>query len=122
MKTTKTFTLASLMALAACITSCSSDDNDNNPDVTPSEKYAWGTDGGIKSCDHLLFSEVDNSENAQGNQIGNGDAEFVFTGKQTLKKGTYLLTGWVYIANGAELTIEPGTVIKGDKQTKASRI
>ncbi len=122
MKTTKTFTLASLMALAACITSCSSDDNDNNPDVTPSEKYAWGTDGGIKSCDHLLFSEVDNSENAQGNQIGNGDAEFVFTGKQTLKKGTYLLKGWVYIANGAELTIEPGTVIKGDKQTKASLI
>ena len=123
MKTTKTFTLASLMALAACITSCSSDDNDNNnPTETPSEKYVWGTDGGIKSCDHLLFSEVDNSENAQGNQIGNGDAEFVFTGKQTLKKGTYLLKGWVYIANGAELTIEPGTVIKGDKQTKATLI
>ena len=83
-------------------------------------EYTWGTDGGLKSCDHILFSEVDNSENANGAQIGNGDAEFVFTGKQTLKKGTYLLKGWVYIANGAELTIEPGTVIKGDKQTKAS--
>lgn len=39
-----------------------------------------------------------------------------------MKKGTYLLKGWVYIADGAELTIEPGTIIKGDKQTKAALI
>ena len=127
MKALKYLSLASIMTLAACMTSCSSDDDNNNgdnptPDPTPTEKYTWGTDGGLKSCDHILFSEVDNSENANGAQIGNGDAEFVFTGKQTLKKGTYLLKGWVYIANGAELTIEPGTVIKGDKQTKASLI
>ena len=127
MKALKYVSLASIMTLAACMTSCSSDDDNNNgdnptPDPTPTEKYTWGTDGGLKSCDHILFSEVDNSENANGAQIGNGDAEFVFTGKQTLKKGTYLLKGWVYIANGAELTIEPGTVIKGDKQTKASLI
>ena len=73
---------------------------------------------GVQTCALPIY----NSENANGAQIGNGDAEFVFTGKQTLKKGTYLLKGWVYIANGAELTIEPGTVIKGDKQTKASLI
>ena len=126
MKKVKFLTMASIMSLAMCMVSCS-DDNDepgNNPDVpvNPTEKYTWGTDGGIKSCDHILFSELDNSENASGAQIGNGDAEFVFTGKQTLKKGTYLLKGWVYIADGAELTIEPGTVIKGDKQTKASLI
>ena len=127
MKALKYLSLASIMTLAACMTSCSSDDDNNNgdnptPDPTPTEKYVWSEDGGLKSCDHILFSEVDNSENANGAQIGNGDAEFVFTGKQTLKKGTYLLKGWVYIANGAELTIEPGTVIKGDKQTKASLI
>ena len=127
MKKVKFLTMASIMSLAMCMVSCS-DDNDEpgkTPDPTPetpTEKYTWGTDGGLKSCDHILFSEVDNSENANGAQIGNGDAEFVFTGKQTLKKGTYLLKGWVYIANGAELTIEPGTVIKGDKQTKASLI
>ena len=34
----------------------------------------------------------------------------------------YMLKGWVYIADGAELTIEPGTVIKGDKDTKAALI
>lgn len=124
MKKVKFLTMASLMTLAACMTSCSSDDNnDVNPNPgTDTEKYVWSEDGGLKACDHILFSEIDNSENANGAQIGNGDAEFVFTGKQTLKKGTYILKGWVYIADGAELTIEPGTVIKGDKQTKASLI
>ena len=126
MKALKYLSLASIMTLAACMTSCSSDDDNNGstptPDPTPTVEYKWGEDGGLKACDHILFSEVDNSENADGAQIGNGDAEFVFTGKQTLKKGTYILKGWVYIADGAELTIEPGTVIKGDKQTKASLI
>ncbi len=46
----------------------------------------------------------------------------VFKGKQTLAKGTYLLKGWIYVANGSELTIEAGTVIKGDKATQASLI
>ncbi len=128
MKKMKKLAFASLLVLAACMTSCSSDNDPvTNPDEPsqpdqPAEKYTWGTDNGLKSCDHILFSEVDNSENPDGAQIGNGDAEFVFNGKQTLKKGTYLLKGWVYIADGAELTIEPGTVIKGDKQTKASLI
>ena len=126
MKTVKYLGMASIIALATCMTACSSDNDE--PGQTPVEpevpevKYTWSTDGGLKACDHLLFSVTDNSENAEGTQIGNGDAEFVFTGKQTLKKGTYLLKGWVYIANGAELTIEPGTIIKGDKQTKASLI
>ena len=120
MKALKYLSLASIMTLAACMTSCSSDDDNNDITPTPSVEYTWSEDGGLKACDHILFSEVDNSEKADGAQIGNGDAEFVFTGKQTLKKGTYILKGWVYIADGAELTIEPGTVIKGDKQTKAS--
>ena len=32
------------------------------------------------------------------------------------------MKGWVYIADGSELTIEPGTVIKGDKATKSAII
>lgn len=98
-----------LMALClAATTSC-----ENNEGTTDNPEYNWGVDGGIKSCDNILF---------EGNIIGNGDQEFVFKGKQTLKKGTYLLKGWVYIAEGSELTIEPGTIIKGDKQTKAALI
>ena len=106
--TFKVIALAAMMGMtsAALLTSCS----DDNTTATIDTRN-WGTDGGIKSADNLLFD---------GNVIGNGDKEFVFTGKQTLKKGTYTLKGWVYIAKGAELTIEPGTVIKGE--TKASII
>lgn len=92
-------------------TACSSDSDSDNTNTNTA--FVWTTDGGLKACDHILFDN---------NVLGNGDDEFVFTGKQTLKKGTYLLKGWVYIANGAELTIEPGTVIKGDKTSKASLI
>lgn len=106
-----------ILALAAGMTACSSDDE---PVVNPSTGYVWGTDGGLKSCDHLLFTN--GKEDAEGKEIGNGDQEFVFRGKQTIKKGAYLLKGWVYVADGAELTIEPGTIIKGDKDTKAALI
>ncbi len=34
----------------------------------------------------------------------------------------YLLKGFVYVTEGATLTIEPGTVIRGDKATKATLI
>lgn len=109
-----------ILAMAFTMSACSSDDE--NAD-TPQSGVNWTTNGGLKACDHLLFT-ADGDENVDdnGTQIGNGDQEFVFTGKQTIKKGTYILKGWVYIADGAELTIEPGTIIKGDKQTKASLI
>ena len=38
------------------------------------------------------------------------------------KNNTYLLSGFVYVTNGAKLTIEPGTVIKGEKSSKGSLI
>ena len=109
-------------ALSAVAASCSDDDNNNgNEPENPSEKYVWGTNGGLKSCDHLLF-DANGGEAPNGSVIGNGDKEFVFTGKQTLKKGTYTLMGWVYVADGAQLTIEPGTVIRGDKKSMAALI
>ena len=104
--------------LATTMGSCS--DNDD-PTPNPGAAYTWTTDGGIKACDHLLFGE-DGKDNAEGKVIGNGDQELVFKGKQTIKKGVYTLKGWVYIADGSELTIEPGTIIKGDKATKAALI
>ena len=71
-------------------------------------------DGGEGSGNAILF--------ADGTQIGNGDKEFDIIGKHTLKKGTYVMKGWCYVTEGSELTIEPGTVIKGDKGTKAALI
>ncbi|MDR2472718.1 MAG: hypothetical protein LBD53_04015, partial [Tannerella sp.] len=55
-------------------------------------------------------------------QIGNGDQEFEIKGDYTLDKGTYKLKGWVYVTNGSTLTISAGTIIKGDKDTKAALI
>lgn len=107
-----------ILVAAASMTSCSSEDDKVVPNH--GSGYTWTTDGGIKAATGILFTN--GKEDANGKEIGNGDQEFVFTGKQTLKKGTYLLKGWVYVGSGAELTIEPGTVIKGDKNTKASLI
>lgn len=104
------WTLAASMFAAPLFTACDDDDNNSAPE---NPEYNWSEDDGLKACDNLLFN---------GNEIGNGDQGFVFKGKQTLAKGTYLLKGWVYIADGAELTIEPGAIIKGDKQTKAALI
>lgn len=90
-----------LSVLIGCVlTGCKDDD------TTP-------TDNGITAGDNLLF---------EGNTIGNGEQQFVFTGEQTLDFGVYHLVGWVYIRDGATLTIEEGTVIKGDKETKAALI
>lgn len=112
-----------MLTLTIGFASCSSDDNTVTPTPTPNpqtEAYVWGTEGAIKTCNHLLFTS--GKEDANGTEIGNGDQEFIFKGKQTLKKGTYTLKGWIYIAEGSELTIEPGTIIKGDKATKAAII
>lgn len=38
------------------------------------------------------------------------------------KNNVYLLSGFIYVKNGATLTIEPGTVIRGEKATKGSLI
>ncbi len=38
------------------------------------------------------------------------------------KDKTYLLTGFVYVKSGATLTIEPGTIIKGDKASKGTLV
>ncbi len=107
--------IAGALVLAAVFSGCS---DDNNSSETA---YKTWDDNGAVACDHILFG-ADGKGDPKGTVIGNGDQEFVFKGKQTLKKGTYTLKGWVYIGSGAELTIEPGTVIKGDKLTKASLI
>ncbi|MEG1563150.1 MAG: hypothetical protein RR365_05415 [Bacteroides sp.] len=100
---------------AVALTACSDDNNEapagGNGDGKDPEVTYVGTDAMSAG---ILFKS--------GTQLGNGDQHFHFTGDVTLKKGTYLMKGWVYIDRGAKLTIEPGTVIKGDKATKASLI
>jgi hypothetical protein len=101
------------------VCSCSNDNDDNGSKATA---YVFGTDSyGNTTCDHLLF-DANGKENASGTVIGNGEQNFAFHGTQTLAKGKYELKGWVYVASGSTLTIEPGTIIKGDKQTEAALI
>ena len=65
--------------------------------------------------------EIDGDGNGNGNNNGGtGDGSTVtltgrITENITLKKGDEnILSGIVYIANGATLTVEPGAVVKGD--------
>ncbi len=120
MKTDKMFAgCLGILALSMTFVSCSSDNG--NDDDQPSTAYKWSTDGGIKACDHLLFTD-EGKEAPQGTVIGNGEQHFVFKGTQTLERGTYTLKGWVYVAEGSTLTIPAGTVIKGDKASKAALV
>ena len=117
MKINKWFGYACI--LAAGLTMAVSCDDKNDTPETP--EYVWSNDGGLNAVDHILFNN--GAEDAEGHDLGLSKyQELVFTGDQTIKKGTYNLYGWIYIMNGAKLTIEPGTVIKGDKNTKAALI
>lgn len=58
--------------------------------------------GGVVPGDNILNGTIDQS--------------------RTLTKGTWTLKGYVYVNNGATLTIEPGTVIKSDVADKGALI
>lgn len=74
------------------------------------------------STEQILFEN--------GTTIGNGEQQFFVNKSHTLIKGTYTMKGWIYIggkndvsiSNASSFTIPAGTVIKGDKDTKASII
>jgi len=45
-------------------------------------------------------------------QLGNGRKEFTLKRNHTIRKGVYTMVGWIYVDEGATLTIEPGTIFK----------
>lgn len=49
-------------------------------------------------------------------QIGDGRKTFSIRESHTIKKGVYTMVGWIYVEEGATLTIEPGTIIKGSNR------
>ncbi|MCJ8167478.1 T9SS C-terminal target domain-containing protein [Pontibacter sp. E15-1] len=59
------------------------------------------------------------TEQANGMTVISGATEENFTLSASTK---YLLRGFVYVKEGATLTIEPGTVIMGEKSTKGTLI
>ncbi|MDR2468971.1 MAG: hypothetical protein LBD27_00605 [Tannerella sp.] len=46
-------------------------------------------------------------------QLGSGLKSFSIKKSHTVRKGVYTMVGWIYVEEGATLTIEPGTIIKG---------
>ncbi len=50
------------------------------------------------------------------------DAGDISTNTTWTKNNVYLLNGWVYVIDGVTLTIEAGTIIRGDKANKAALI
>ena len=103
-------TICAALAMNTVATSCSDDNDEPAKTADPEVTYQ----GNVAYSKGVLF--------ADGTQLGNGSQHFHLTGDVTLKKGTYLLKGWVYVDAGAILRIPAGTVIKGDKQTMASLI
>ena len=74
MKTNKFMTYALSAMMLGSLAACSSDDSEpdnggNSGGETTDTPYVWGTEGSIKTCDHLLFNE-DKSENKKGTVIG----------------------------------------------------
>jgi hypothetical protein len=65
----------------------------------------------------------ENVSNVQRTPDGKIIVSGEITGEQTWKASEkYLLRGFVYVTEGSKLTIEPGTVIFGDKNTKGTLI
>lgn len=106
----KTFLIGMMLSAGYLISACSSSNDEPEKPKDPEVEYK----GNVAYSAGLLFQE--------GTEIGNGTQNFHFTGDVTLKKGTYLLKGWIYVDAGAKLRIPAGTIIKGDKQTMAALI
>ena len=107
--------MCTAIVIGNVMSSCSDDTNgDNGGNGNGSTDPEVTYDGTTAYSKGILFKN--------GTELGNGDQHFVFTGDVTLEKGTYLLKGWVYVADGAKLKIPAGTIIKGDKQTMAALI
>jgi hypothetical protein len=55
--------------------------------------------------------------------LGDGSNGYEITGDRTLSyPDTYILKGFVYVTEGATLTVEPGVLIRGDKASKGTLI
>lgn len=78
---------------------------------------------GATSCQENKSNEQPTPPVAETLDLGDGSEEFEIKTDMTLKyPNTYNLKGFVYVTNGATLTIEPGVVIKGEKESKATLI
>ena len=75
----------------------------------------------VVSCDESNDEPVVPSGSSY--DLGDGSDAYEISEDMTLTyPNTYNLRGFVYVTDGATLTIEPGVVIKGEKASKATLI
>lgn len=86
---------------------------------TANAQQEKGIIGSTNWLDNWTEFKPSKSEYNDTNQILNGK---ITTNTTLYKKDTYLLMGPVYVTNNAVLTIEPGTVIKGDFETNGALV
>ncbi|WP_394838744.1 hypothetical protein LVJ94_17785 [Pendulispora rubella] len=93
------FLALSLSALGAVASGCSSDDNNNGGTTPPRPDAGNGNDGGGTKPTVELIGEVTTNTTLTADKF-------------------WLLKGVVFVRNGATLTIEKGTTIKGENASK----
>ena len=108
----------------APFTATSSDEKIATVTVSGSVVTVNGIDGGtalitVKGSDNGTSTFAVNVNDEQiffgpdKTQFGSGRHEFSIKRNHTIRKGVYTLVGWIYVEEGATLTIEPGTIFKG---------
>ena len=74
----------------------------------------------VVSCDENNDNPIPSGETFD---LGDGSNAYEISSNMTLTyTNTYNLKGFVYVTEGATLTIEPGVVIKGEKESKATLV
>lgn len=111
MKKTVVF-MALLVSIMAVLNSCSKK-GCTDPTAINYDEKAKKDDG---SCQYN-----NNNNNNNNNNVVEKSGSITANETWTSDK-VYLLKGFVYVENGVTLTIQPGTIIKGDKDTKGSLI
>ncbi|MBK8499803.1 MAG: hypothetical protein IPL52_13545 [Flavobacteriales bacterium] len=102
-----TSALLLLVSVAVALPACKKKEGCTDPTAT---NYDADAD---KDCCCEYASTPSNVIEVQGNITANTTWS---------NSNKYLLKGFVYVEDGATLTVQPGTIIKGDKPTKGSLI
>ena len=111
----KNLLLGGLLLLATLMMAVNTIDNAFFDKVT--YRGAFGTTDWTKG-----WSNFDCQNTAYGATTVTVAAGDITTNTTWTKNNVYLLNGWVYVKSGATLTIEAGTLIRGDKTNKAALI
>ncbi|MEO8066309.1 MAG: hypothetical protein ABI599_01325 [Flavobacteriales bacterium] len=104
---TQLFSVIALSALMATMPACKKKEGCTDPSALNYDADADNDDG---SC---TYATPSNTTTLSGS---------ITTNTTLTADKKYLLTGFVYVEAGATLTIEPGTVIMGDKNSKGTLI